>query len=53
MSDLIWIHTVCKGYQQTSLAGKELNVGMTFFMSRTYVFTSKVDFPSYLNENQT
>ena len=26
MSGLIWIHTVCKGYQQTTVAGKELTV---------------------------
>ena len=25
MSGLIWVQTVCKGYQQTSLVGKELN----------------------------
>ena len=25
LSGLIWVQTVCKGYQQTTLVGKELN----------------------------
>ena len=30
LSGLIWVQTVCKGYQQTKLAGKELIVINTF-----------------------
>ena len=26
MSDLVWVKTVCKGYQQMTLGGKELKV---------------------------
>ena len=28
MSGLIWVQTVCKSYQQTTLVGKELNNGI-------------------------
>ena len=24
LSGLIWVHTICKGYQETTLGGKEL-----------------------------
>ena len=26
MTDLIWVQTVCKGYQQTTIVGKELEL---------------------------
>ena len=30
MSGLIWVQTVCKGYQQTTLGGKELKMIICF-----------------------
>ena len=28
LSGLTWVHTVCKGYQQTTLVGKELGYSL-------------------------
>ena len=29
LSDLIWVQTVCKGYEQTTLVGKELTESLS------------------------
>ena len=45
MSVLIWVQTVCKGYQQTTLVGKELVILYTG--PANFVF-KRVDYNSYL-----
>ena len=32
MSGLNWVETVCNGYQQTTLGGKELKASLTLFI---------------------
>ena len=38
LSGLIWFQIVCKGYQQSTLGGKEINIWQHFILLFTVVF---------------
>ena len=47
---LIWVQTVCKGYQQTTLVGKELSIIWDFPFFQEHLFKSGYD---ELTSNET
>ena len=52
LSGLIWVQTVCKGYQQTTLVGKKLNIQIILLpFSSKFSATWRLSRGSYMSAN--